>query len=105
MAAKWTPDSWRSRPIQQQPEWTDLKALDEAEAELRKYPPLVFAGEARNLKAALAQVAGMQPLGRLGQPAEIAAMAVFLASRQAGYVTGAALQVDGGIGARLHDPR
>ena len=29
MAAKWTPDSWRSRPIQQQPEWTDLKALEE----------------------------------------------------------------------------
>ncbi|NDC64658.1 MAG: 3-deoxy-7-phosphoheptulonate synthase class II, partial [Planctomycetia bacterium] len=57
MAGKWTPDSWRSRPIQQQPQWTDLKALEAAEAELRKYPPLVFAGEARNLKASLAQVA------------------------------------------------
>jgi 3-deoxy-7-phosphoheptulonate synthase len=57
MAGKWTPESWRSRPIQQQPDWTDPKALADAEAELRKYPPLVFAGEARNLKAALARVA------------------------------------------------
>ena len=57
MAGKWTPESWRSRPIRQQPDWTDPKALADAEAELRKYPPLVFAGEARNLKASLAQVA------------------------------------------------
>jgi 3-deoxy-7-phosphoheptulonate synthase len=57
MAGKWTPESWRARPIGQQPEWPDLNALGEVEAELRKYPPLVFAGEARNLKAALARVA------------------------------------------------
>jgi 3-deoxy-7-phosphoheptulonate synthase len=57
MAGKWTPDSWRARPIQQQPDWTDPDALAAAEAELRRMPPLVFAGEARNLKAALARVA------------------------------------------------
>lgn len=65
--------------------------------------PMLLAGFATD-PAALANVAGMQPLGRLGQPSEIAAMAVFLASREAAFVTGAAIQVDGGIGARLHDP-
>ncbi|MCC6706272.1 MAG: SDR family oxidoreductase [Gammaproteobacteria bacterium] len=66
--------------------------------------PMLLAGFSTDPQA-LAEVAGMQPLGRLGQPSEIAAMAVFLASRQAAYVTGAAIQVDGGISARLHDPR
>lgn len=65
--------------------------------------PMLLAGFANDPQA-LAGVAAMQPLGRLGEPAEIAAMAVFIASREARYVTGAALQVDGGIGARLHDP-
>jgi 3-oxoacyl-[acyl-carrier protein] reductase len=37
------------------------------------------------------------PLGRLGQPAEIAAVACFLASDRAGYVTGAVVPVDGGL--------
>jgi 3-deoxy-7-phosphoheptulonate synthase len=57
MAAKWSPDSWRSRPIQQVPEFPDKAALAAAEAKLRKFPPLVFAGEARQLKAHLAKVA------------------------------------------------
>ncbi len=37
------------------------------------------------------------PLGRLGGPAEIAAVACFLASDRAGYVTGAVVPVDGGL--------
>lgn len=53
----WTPDSWTSRPIQQVPDYQDPHALAKAEAKLAGYPPLVFAGEARRLKAALAQVA------------------------------------------------
>jgi 3-deoxy-7-phosphoheptulonate synthase len=57
MAAKWSPDSWRSRPIQQVPDYPDKAALAAAETKLRKFPPLVFAGEARQLKAHLARVA------------------------------------------------
>jgi 3-deoxy-7-phosphoheptulonate synthase len=56
-ALKWNRDSWRSRPIQQVPEYPDKAALAAAEKTLRGYPPLVFAGEARRLKAALARVA------------------------------------------------
>ena len=56
-AADWTPTSWRGRPAQQMPVYPDAAALAGAEARLRRYPPLVFAGEARKLKAALAEVA------------------------------------------------
>src|ERR1700758_234217 len=60
MSERWTPDSWRARPIVQMPDYPDGKALAEAEAQLASFPPLVFAGEARNLKRALAQVAAGQ---------------------------------------------
>ena len=53
----WTPKSWRGRPVQQMPVYNDSQALAQAEAELRRSPPLVFAGEARNLKHALGEVA------------------------------------------------
>ncbi len=55
--AKWTPESWRGKPVKQAPDYPDAKAVAAAEATLRRYPPLVFAGEARRLKAALANVA------------------------------------------------
>lgn len=48
--AKWTPKSWRNLPIKQHPSYPNKKELEDAEKELRSYPPLVFAGEARNLK-------------------------------------------------------
>ena len=51
----WSPDSWRNHPIRQNPAYPDEAALARAEARLKGYPPLVFAGEARRLKAALAQ--------------------------------------------------
>src|ERR1700682_1308570 len=54
---KGTPDSWRSKPRLQMPDYPDQKALGDVEAQLATFPPLVFAGEARNLKKALAQVA------------------------------------------------
>jgi len=53
----WTPDSWRNAPIRQVPTYPDLTKLAAMEARLSKYPPLVFAGEARRLKAALAGAA------------------------------------------------
>ena len=57
MPSKWTPESWRSRPGRQMPEYPDAAAVAAVEGRLRKFPPRVFAGEARNLKASLANVA------------------------------------------------
>ncbi|PTM95169.1 class II 3-deoxy-7-phosphoheptulonate synthase [Mycoplana dimorpha] len=57
MAQNWTPDSWRNKPIQQVPDYPDAAALAATEEQLASYPPLVFAGEARRLKSALANVA------------------------------------------------
>ena len=53
----WSPTSWRERPIQQVPHYADAGALAAVEGQLAGFPPLVFAGEARKLKRALAQVA------------------------------------------------
>lgn len=52
----WNPRSWRNKPIKQQPIYHDNVALESVEEELRSYPPLVFAGEARSLKERLAAV-------------------------------------------------
>jgi 3-deoxy-7-phosphoheptulonate synthase len=57
MPERWTPDSWRGKPVAQMPEYPDGQVLAEVEAQLASFPPLVFAGEARNLKKALARVA------------------------------------------------
>ena len=51
MSERWTRDNWRKKPIVQVPEYPDKKALEAVEQKLASYPPLVFAGEARNLKA------------------------------------------------------
>ncbi|MGQ3072464.1 MAG: class II 3-deoxy-7-phosphoheptulonate synthase [Ferrovibrionaceae bacterium] len=56
-ALNWSPQSWRSRPIQQVPDYPDQDALAAVEGQLRKLPPLIYAGEARSLKAQLARVA------------------------------------------------
>ncbi|MEM9123479.1 MAG: 3-deoxy-7-phosphoheptulonate synthase class II, partial [Pseudomonadota bacterium] len=57
MTKTWSPETWRALPIQQVPDYPDPKALEQAEATLATYPPLVFAGEARSLKAQLAEAA------------------------------------------------
>src|SRR6201991_820474 len=54
---RWTPDSWRNKPIVQVPDYPDRQKLADVEAQLATFPPLVFAGEARSLKKALARVA------------------------------------------------
>lgn len=48
---------------------------------------------------ALAQINGLTPMGRLGQPNEVANAILFLASNEASYITGAELSVDGGYSA------
>ena len=52
----WTPKSWRTFPIKQQPTYPDKEVLDNIEKKLSSYPPLIFAGEARTLKENLARV-------------------------------------------------
>ncbi len=53
----WTPDSWRAFPARQLPEYPDPKRLRAVESQLATYPPLVFAGEVRELRSALAAAA------------------------------------------------
>ncbi len=53
----WTPESWRGKTARQMPDYPDETALKRAETTLASMPPLVFAGEARNLQAGLAKVA------------------------------------------------
>jgi 3-deoxy-7-phosphoheptulonate synthase len=52
----WSPSSWRDLPTAQQPDWPDPPALEQVLKHLSALPPLVFAGEARQLTAALGQV-------------------------------------------------
>ena len=53
----WSPTSWRGFPADQQPEWPDDAAFEQSLKKLSALPPLVFAGEARNLTTALGEVA------------------------------------------------
>jgi 3-deoxy-7-phosphoheptulonate synthase len=55
--SRWSPDSWRLRPVAQAPVYPDSAALGEVERQLAGFPPLVFAGEARKLKRALGKAA------------------------------------------------
>ncbi|HXH16398.1 MAG TPA: 3-deoxy-7-phosphoheptulonate synthase class II [Sphingomonas sp.] len=57
MAANWAPDSWTRHEARQLPTYPDAVALTAATDQLATFPPLVFAGEARNLTASLAEVA------------------------------------------------
>ncbi|EEW26422.1 class II 3-deoxy-7-phosphoheptulonate synthase [Rhodobacter ferrooxidans] len=57
MTTGWTKSDWRAKPRVQMPDYTDAAALRGVEAQLAKYPPLVFAGEARRLKKQLALAA------------------------------------------------
>ncbi|MEM8587279.1 MAG: 3-deoxy-7-phosphoheptulonate synthase class II [Pseudomonadota bacterium] len=57
MVERWSPESWRQRPAQQMPVYADLPHLTAVEETLTRFPPLVFAGETRSLKANLGKVA------------------------------------------------
>ena len=60
MDSPWSPSSWRSRPAAQQPDWPNEGALDDVLKRLGAVPPLVFAGEVRQLTTSLAEVADGQ---------------------------------------------
>ena len=53
--SKWTKLSWRKHPVLQQPNWPDTNRLEEILTTISTLPPLVFAGEIRDLKEQLAQ--------------------------------------------------
>jgi 3-deoxy-7-phosphoheptulonate synthase len=57
VASNWTPESWQAHEARHLPRYEDAAALADAEKTLANYPPLVFAGEARALKADLGAVA------------------------------------------------
>ena len=57
MNTKWKPTSWREKPAKHLPTYKDIKSLELATKQLSKFPPLVFAGEARNLENQLSDVA------------------------------------------------
>ena len=57
MATRWAPDSWTAHEARQLPDYPDTAALTGAVDQLRTYPPLVFAGEARSLTEELGRVA------------------------------------------------
>jgi len=57
MTKGWTKSDWRAKPRVQMPDYPDAAGLSAVESQLAKYPPLVFAGEARRLRAELADVA------------------------------------------------
>lgn len=55
--AQWEPDSWRSRPVRQQPEWPDPRGVERVTAEIARQPPLVLPAEIQGLQCSLATVA------------------------------------------------
>jgi 3-deoxy-7-phosphoheptulonate synthase len=57
MNKNWSPESWKTKPVVQMPDYPDAAHVDRVVTRLKNYPPLVFAGEARRLKAALGRVA------------------------------------------------
>ncbi|MYA75765.1 MAG: 3-deoxy-7-phosphoheptulonate synthase class II [Acidimicrobiaceae bacterium] len=56
MNNNWNPGSWRKFPAKHQPDWPDDAELEQVQKTLADQPPLVFAGEARNLTSQLARV-------------------------------------------------
>lgn len=65
--------------------------------------PMLLAGF-EGKKEQFRELAHMHPMERIAEPSEVAQTAVFLASERASFITGACFSIDGGIGARLHDP-
>ncbi|KAG8373385.1 hypothetical protein BUALT_Bualt11G0018900 [Buddleja alternifolia] len=56
-AVKWTPETWKTKKALQLPEYPDAAELESVLTTMEAYPPLVFAGEVRNLEERLAEAA------------------------------------------------
>ncbi|CAA2977825.1 phospho-2-dehydro-3-deoxyheptonate aldolase 2, chloroplastic [Olea europaea subsp. europaea] len=56
-AAKWAPESWKTKKVLQLPEYPDAAELESVLKTLEAYPPLVFAGEVRSLEERLGEAA------------------------------------------------
>jgi len=65
--------------------------------------PMLEAGLA-HIPGALEKLESYHPTGDIGMPAEVADLAVFMASRKLPFMNGAGVSLDGGISCRLHDP-
>ena len=57
-----------------------------------------------NDKIGFEKLSQMHPVGRIGEPSEVADLAVFLSSDKAGFINGSIFETNGGIGSRLYDP-
>lgn len=57
MGKSWTPDSWKTLPAEQQPDWEKSEVYSKVISEISGYPPLVFSGEVRALKQQLGDAA------------------------------------------------
>ena len=57
MKQKWNPESWKQKSALHQPVYENVSELKKVVRRMKKLPPLVFAGEARRLREALAEVA------------------------------------------------
>ena len=66
--------------------------------------PMMEAGFATKHKSRRRDLDSFHPVGRIGQPEEVARLALFLASDAGQFLTGSVIGLDGGIGSRLHDP-
>ena len=56
MKEQWSPNSWRLKTAKHLPVYKDEDLLKKSLEKIKKFPPLVFAGEARSLKSRLADV-------------------------------------------------
>ena len=56
MKEQWSPNSWRLKPAKHLPIYKDEDVLNNSLDKIKKFPPLVFAGEARSLKSRLSDV-------------------------------------------------
>lgn len=75
---QWTPDSWRSREAKQQPNYPDAAAVSDTVEELSRMPPLIFAGECRNLQARLAACSAGEAFWLQGSVPSVPACSLWL---------------------------